>query len=682
MKRCIRSAKGLSRASDVYSETCAQALVSLPGHGVRDRAAGVRPDVRPARDHRLADRGLSRRVGRRQWVHDCAAQRNRRAERHRCGRRDLSRLIDLHNHLTWNLLPRWKPNRLFANRYEWQETAEYAERLSGPNAALNGGLGDPLNSYACDMNRYGELKAVINGATSTVGGAFGECIRGLARNLDALSELTPNQTINTEPFRNLVFPFQPLTPCEEQAIRDIGHAVKDCSEYLNVPPKEGPATRPRPPTLNAVVAHVAEGIDASARREFTMLESHGFLVPGLSIIHGVPLQREQFYKMARAGVGFIWSPRSNLEMYGRTADIAAAIAVRDDPSAGKTLTMAIAPDWSPSGSTGMLAELAYVERLRQTAPFDLLTEKDLVEMATINPAKLAGLDSRIGRIAPGYASDLIVMRKRPRTQNSAPNDAQMQRLAYQALLMQTPADLKLVVIGGVPVFGEPALMGKLLSAGESRTGRDDHGVRREPRDQRESRSVQGHAVVGDCATAERRARVAPHRPRRFRRVPLTPIDPPRDRGRRGGLLRSVTPGSGLIAVARLTGNALAVNAAIVTSTVAPTVVGQSVTRNAEQLAFDQAAQTPHHRQCDRDAAHEHQRGLTQDQPHRRAARGAECDSDADLTRTMRHDEGHDPVHADQRQQDSPGRRTPSRASPEAARWPARDPTDRPRFASC
>src|SRR6266851_1777547 len=375
-------------------------------------------------------------------------------------------LIDLHNHLTWNLFPRWRPNRLFANRYEWQETAEYAETLSGPNAALNAGLGNPLNSYSCDMNRYGELKAIVNGATSTVGGASGECIRGLARNLDALSELTPNQTINTEPFRNLVFPFQPSTPCEEQAIRDIGKPVKDCSEYLNVPQASGPATRPKPSTLTAVVAHVSEGADASARREFTMLESHGFLVPGLSIIHGVALEREHFYKMAKAGVGFIWSPRSNIELYGRTADIASATAVRDDPTVGKRLTIAIAPDWSPSGSTGMLAELAYVARLRHAAPFNTLSEKDLVEMATVNPAKLAGLDTRIGRIAPGYASDLIVMRKRPWTQSAPPNDEQMRTLAYQALLMQTPADLELVVVGGVPVFGEPALMGKLLSAAE------------------------------------------------------------------------------------------------------------------------------------------------------------------------------------------------------------------------
>jgi hypothetical protein len=114
----------------------------------------------------------------------------------------------------------------------------------------------------------------------------------------------------------------------------------------------------------------------------------------------------------------------------------------------------------------MLAELAYAERLRHVAPFDALSEKDLVEMATVNPAKLAGLESRIGRIAPGYASDLIVMRKRPWTQSAPPNDEQMRTLAYQALLMQTPADLGLVVIGGVPVFGEPALMGKLLSAAE------------------------------------------------------------------------------------------------------------------------------------------------------------------------------------------------------------------------
>src|SRR4051794_36872300 len=33
--------------------------------------------------------------------------------------------IDLHNHLTWNVFPRWRPARKFSNRYEWQELPEY-----------------------------------------------------------------------------------------------------------------------------------------------------------------------------------------------------------------------------------------------------------------------------------------------------------------------------------------------------------------------------------------------------------------------------------------------------------------------------------------------------------------------------------------------------------------------------
>jgi imidazolonepropionase-like amidohydrolase len=33
-------------------------------------------------------------------------------------------MIDLHYHVTWNVFPRWKPGRLFENRYEWEESAE------------------------------------------------------------------------------------------------------------------------------------------------------------------------------------------------------------------------------------------------------------------------------------------------------------------------------------------------------------------------------------------------------------------------------------------------------------------------------------------------------------------------------------------------------------------------------
>jgi 5-methylthioadenosine/S-adenosylhomocysteine deaminase len=342
-------------------------------------------------------------------------------------------LIDLHNHLTWNVFPRWTPPSLSRNRYEWQEMPQYAAALSDPHAGL------VRAGYDCDLNRYGELKAIVNGATATVGSIRDECIRGLARNLDFLSELAPQMHVGDDAFRDEIFPFEIRSSCGEQAMRDVGRPLEECA----VNPGE---TRPVPP--RAVVAHVAEGIDASARREFAMFAAHGYLHPGANIIHGVGLRAEHFRQMASSGVGLIWSPRSNIDLYGQTADVAAARA------AG--VLLAIAPDWSPSGSTGMLAELAFVDRFRQDPKRRLkaaFTSKELVEMATINPARLARLDDRIGKLAPGYAADVIVMRRPGRTPD---------RSAYDALVHQRPTDLLLVVVGGTPIFGEPALMRRLV----------------------------------------------------------------------------------------------------------------------------------------------------------------------------------------------------------------------------
>ncbi len=66
-------------------------------------------------------------------------------------------------------------------------------------------------------------------------------------------------------------------------------------------------------------------------------------------------------------------------------------------------------------------------------------------MATVNPARMGRLDGVIGKLAPGYAPDLIVMRKRPAERG--PDDTSR---AFEALLKQGPADLLLVVVGGTP----------------------------------------------------------------------------------------------------------------------------------------------------------------------------------------------------------------------------------------
>jgi 5-methylthioadenosine/S-adenosylhomocysteine deaminase len=330
-------------------------------------------------------------------------------------------LIDLHNHLTWNVLPRWKlPRGPVANRYEWQAMPEYATSLSRPQGELiSKGAG-------CDAERYAEIKALLGGATSLVGSYSpttaephrNDCVKGLARNLDFFSGLYSDQ-VNAEPLRNEIFPLE-VSWEQAKTIRD------------------GLSSG----ALKAAIFHVGEGKDASAAREFRMFKARGFLRAGVSIIHGVSLREADFREMKANGVGFIWSPRSNLELYGKTASLESAKA--------SNVTIALAPDWSPSGSSGLLDELRVaVTWNREHA--NVFSDAELLQMVTTNPARLAGLSDRIGALAPGMMADFIVLPK----VGSSP---------LSSLLDSKPASIELVVVGGTPLLGTADYMQKFQDA--------------------------------------------------------------------------------------------------------------------------------------------------------------------------------------------------------------------------
>lgn len=329
-------------------------------------------------------------------------------------------LIDLHNHLVWNVFPRWKLPEPVTTRYEWQAVPEYTARLSGPEGAMiDKGAG-------CDMERYAEVKALLGGATAVVG-SFGptdsdpnrnDCVRGLARNLDAFSGLY-SKNINAEPLRYEVFPFE-ITWQQAQAIRD----------------KLGSRD------LKSVIFHVGEGKDASAKREFRMLRARGFLRPGVIIIHGVALGEPEFREMAANGVGFVWSPRSNFELYGKTADVESAQASQ--------VTMSLAPDWSPTGSSGVLDELRFAYKWNLKRPGLQFSNAEFLQMVTINPAKLAGVSDKVGGLAAGMMADFIVLPRKGKGVDS-----------LLSLVDSEPASVQLVVVGGRPLLGSPEYMGQL-----------------------------------------------------------------------------------------------------------------------------------------------------------------------------------------------------------------------------
>jgi len=320
-------------------------------------------------------------------------------------------LIDLHNHLTWNIFPRWKPIEEFGNRYDWQQKPVYNIQMTVPHQLIvQAGL-------ECQAQRYAEVKAITEGETSVTGSMREPCVQHLTRNLDVDPELGPG-------FGKILYNVFPLQMNPE--------ALAEADATLSAHPR------------GALLIHLSEGAphDAAAAREFTMLKARGLLRPGVSLIHGVAITPEGFAEMAANNVGLIWSPRSNVELYGDTANVAAARA------AG--VHIALAPDWSPTGSDGLLGELNYASLWNQTQPNPPFTERDLVLMATSNAAALVNLSSQIGSLAPGHAADLIVIRKIDPT--LAEHDA------YWTITHSSPQDLELVVIGGRALYGDPALM--------------------------------------------------------------------------------------------------------------------------------------------------------------------------------------------------------------------------------
>jgi hypothetical protein len=94
-------------------------------------------------------------------------------------------LVDLHDHIAWNVFPRWRTYMLFPNRYEWQQRADYKIALNTPHTLLG-----KEHQDECEANEYAEIKALVGGATSTVGSLGSgdiRCIEGVVRNLDFAS---------------------------------------------------------------------------------------------------------------------------------------------------------------------------------------------------------------------------------------------------------------------------------------------------------------------------------------------------------------------------------------------------------------------------------------------------------------------------------------------------------------
>ena len=137
-----------------------------------------------------------------------------------------------------------------------------------------------------------------------------------------------------------------------------------------------------------------------------------------------------------------WSPRSNVFLYGGGSDLS---ATTDIPLAlSKGIEVALSPDWSLGGSANLLEELKFADLVDNNEWGNVLDAQLLVEMVTTNAAESIALGNQIGHLAVGYKADITVIG----------GDVAS---AYQSVVDANPDDVRLVILDGRVLYGDPQL---------------------------------------------------------------------------------------------------------------------------------------------------------------------------------------------------------------------------------
>jgi len=332
-------------------------------------------------------------------------------------------LINLHNHLAYNTAHIYRDLPLYENTYQWRDEKyydswiQYPKRVFGDASADPGEFGlAPINgkrvSYAGLVGRYAEVKELVSGTTSTQGSYFGSLMPsgyGLhaVRNVDANN--FGQKRISQASLGVLVPTFDPR-PLVDKMVRG---------------------------SLDAWLVHLLEGTDQESRDEFDCLKAMGLVRKELVLIHGTALTKPQLQEMARVGAKLVTSPVDNLMYYGQTPDIVSAWKLGVNVSLGT--------DWSAAGSKNLLSELKTLDALNRLKWRRALADRDLVQMVTTNPADAIGWTRFVGRIRPGLIADLAVYTKRSGS-------------AYRSIIDATEKDVRLVMVGGDPLYGDLPVM--------------------------------------------------------------------------------------------------------------------------------------------------------------------------------------------------------------------------------
>jgi cytosine/adenosine deaminase-related metal-dependent hydrolase len=276
-----------------------------------------------------------------------------------------------------------------------------------------GSLSTPSNNSNLGRE-LGEVRMIMGGTTSMVGSGYAD---GMVRNLDE----SANEGLSISNVNNQTFP---LGDSNEDFESDCGWDYRDTEREVAQD--------------NAYLPHIAEGIDSYAAEEFRCSSTsfngaQDYTESNAAHVHSIGLSTSDYYRMALDGTQIVWSPRSNISLYGHTAQVTTFNSL-----GGK---IALGTDWTYSGSIHSVRELACADELNRTYYDNAFTDRDLWEMVTVNGAVSTGTEQLLGTLEIGRVADIAVF------------DGSSSK-GFRAIIDAPAEGVALVLRAGEPLYGE------------------------------------------------------------------------------------------------------------------------------------------------------------------------------------------------------------------------------------
>ncbi len=329
-------------------------------------------------------------------------------------------LINPHDHISFaNTPPLPHGTERYEHRHDWRKGIRGHKKLS------TWGTGGAV------ATELAELRFVLSGATTTAGTGGTD---GLLRNVD--TSIAQLEGVKIKSVDSETFPLGDSTP---PASFSAPFPPPSCDGYSPSRRKASSIA-----AFDGFLPHISEGVDEEAHMEFLCQSNladdpeHFLLAKQTAIVHGVGLNAADIAKYHGTQTALIWSPRSNIDLYGNTAPV-----VEYD---NLGVQIALGTDWLPSGSMNMSRELRCADDYNTKYLGKHFSEKQLWQMVTQNAAFSIGAQNALGALKPGYAGDIAIF--------SAGGKAD-----YRAVIDAGVEDVILTMRGGKALYGDANLLG-------------------------------------------------------------------------------------------------------------------------------------------------------------------------------------------------------------------------------